>query len=551
MKVFDAVANAFVKEGTSAIFGLLGDGQLSWWSAIAKYPGVRIVEAREEGAGLAMAEGWAKATGKIGVCSVTHGPGLARLGLSLIAATRSRTPIVVYTSKTAFNNEREGQFLNQDRFVSGSEAGYIEVLTPGFAEDAVRQAFYRARVESRPVVLCIPLDIQGKECDSDGDEYQTSASMIAGPQRIRPDPDRLHAAVKIIAESKKPVVVLGRGAMEPQARQAADRLAKRIGALIATTLLAKGVLGESEYHAGVSGMLSTRPAMQLFEEADCVIAIGAGLNARTIQAGYLYPNARVIHIDIAPHLLMGNDRSADCYIQGDAAMTTQEIDEMLAQKGVAKEGYRTAAVRNVLRGADRDPAEFEIEPGTVDPREAVRVLDDKLPSTVGLVTGSAHNFSFPVWHMKKPRPLQVCVSSFTGVGQVLANAIGVGVAVDEPLVAVDGDGSAMQNIQELDTAARLGLKLLYFIMNDEAYGAEYHKLRAKGRNGNLAVVRSPDLGAVGRAFGCRGRLARTLEDVAAGVDEFLAGDGPMVLDVRVSRNVISIPYRRVHFGQDV
>ncbi len=289
MKVFDAVANAFVKEGTSTIFGLLGDGQLSWWSAIAKHPGIQIVDAREEGAGLAMAEGWAKATGKIGVCSVTHGPGLARLGLSLIAATRSRTPIVVHTSKTTFNSEREGQFLNQDRFVGASEAGYIEVLTPSFAENAVRQAFYRARLESRPVVLCIPLDIQGMECDSDGDEYETSATIFAGQQRIRPDLDRLDAAVKIIAGSKRPVVLLGRGAMEPQARQAADRLAKRIGALIATTLVAKGVLGESEYHAGVSGQLSTRAVMQLFEEADCVIAIGAGMNARTIQGGYLYP----------------------------------------------------------------------------------------------------------------------------------------------------------------------------------------------------------------------------------------------------------------------
>ena len=146
MKVYDAVANAFVKEGTSAVFGLLGSAQITWWSSIAKHPGVQIVDAREEGAGLAMAEGWARATGKVGVCSVTQGPGLARLSLSLIAATRCRTPIVVYTSKTGFNNERASQFLNQEKFVSAAEAGYIEVLTPGFAENAVQQAFYRARL---------------------------------------------------------------------------------------------------------------------------------------------------------------------------------------------------------------------------------------------------------------------------------------------------------------------------------------------------------------------------------------------------------------------
>jgi thiamine pyrophosphate-dependent acetolactate synthase large subunit-like protein len=134
---------------------------------------------------------------------------------------------------------------------------------------------------------------------------------------------------------------------------------------------------------------------------------------------------------------------------------------------------------------------------------------------------------------------------------VLGNAIGAAVASKDPVVAVDGDGSALQNIQELDTAARLGVKLLYFIVNDEAYGAEFHKLRAKGLDGNLSAVPTPDLGALARAFGCRGRQARTLDEVAAGIDEFLAGEGPMVLDVRISRNVISIPYRRLHFGQDV
>ena len=551
MKVFEAVANAFVKEGTTAVFGLLGDGQMNWWPTMARHPGVKIIDVREEGAALAMAEGWAKATGKVGVCSVTHGPGLARTGCSLICASRSRTPIVVYTGKTSFNNETAGQYLNQERFVTASEAGYIEVLTPSYAENAVRQAFYRAKLESRPYVLCLPQNVQNKEIDSEGDEYQTSASLFAGQQRIRPDLDCLHAAVKIIAQSKRPVIIVGRGAMDPEATQAAERLAKRIGALIATSLLAKGTLGESEFHAGISGMFSTRPVIKLFEEADCVIAMGASLNPRTIEGGYLYPHARIIQIDVVPHVLMGNDRGADCYVQGDAAITVREIDDLLAQQGISREGYRTAAVRSVLRDADRDPAEFEIEPGTVDPREAARMIDHKLPSEVALVTGSAHNFTVSTFLLKKPRALQVCVNSFTGVGQVLANAIGVAVAVNGPVATTEGDGSAMQNIQELDTAARLGVKLLYIVMNDQAYGAEYHKLNAMGYDGNLSAVPTPDFGAVGRVFGCRGRIARTVEEIAAGIDEFMAGTGPMVLDVRISRNVISIPHRRMHHAKDV
>jgi len=551
MKVYDAVANAFVKEGGTTVFGLLGDGQLTWWTSMAKHPGVRLIDAREEGSGMAMAEGYARASGKVGVCSVTHGPGLARLSLSLIAAARSHTPVVVHTATTTWNDEGETQYLNQDRFVAAAECGYIEVMRPNYAEEAVRQAFYRARRESRPIVLSIPVDVQGKECDSEGEDYVVSAALGGAQQRIRPALDRVQEAVKLISAAKRPVILLGRGAKDPQALEAADRLAKRLGALIATTFYAKGALNDSEWYVGVSGLFATRAALGLFQDADCVIAVGAGMNIRTMGGGYTYPNARIVHVDVQQHVLLGTERGADCYVQGDAWETMQEFEAVLGKQGVQRDGYRMATTKNALRGAFRDPGEFEIEPGTVDIREVLTVLDDKLPSEVGLVTGSAHNFAFPVWHMQKPRALQVSVTSFTGVGQVIGNAIGVAMGSKEPVCAVDGDGSALQNIQELDTAGRLGVKLLYCIVNDEAYGAEYHKLRAKGLDGNLSAVPTPDFGALARVFGCRGRQVRTLEEMAAGVDEFMAGDGPMVLDVRISRNVISIPYRRVHYGQDV
>ena len=340
MKVYEAAAHAFMKEGTSTIFGLLGDGNMSWSLAMSKYPGVRIIDARHEGAALSMAEGFARATGKVGVCSVTHGPGVSRMTTSLIAATRSHKSVVAYTSRSAFNNERINQHLDQERLVGATGAGYIEVLSPSYAENAVRQAFFRAKVESRPIVLCFPMDIQDKECESDGEDYQPSAALFAGQQRIRAAEDRLNEAVKLIAKSKKPVVLVGEGAMRSGALEAADCLAQRIGALIATTLLAKGVLRDCEYNAGIAGLFSTRTAMKLFEEADCVIAIGASLNPHTLEGGYLFsPDARIVQIDVAPIILMGNDQVADCYVQGDAEVTTRAIDEMLAHERISQEGF--------------------------------------------------------------------------------------------------------------------------------------------------------------------------------------------------------------------
>ena len=109
----------------------------------------------------------------------------------------------------------------------------------------------------------------------------------------------------------------------------------------------------------------------------------------------------------------------------------------------------------------------------------------------------------------------------------------------------------MQNIQELDTAARLGIRLLYVVFNDDAYGAEFHKLKTKKLDHNLSAVRSPDFAAVAKGFGCAGRTAKSNADVESAIKEFLAGKGPMVIDVKTSRNVVSIPYRRMHLNEDV
>ncbi len=553
MKVYQAVANAFVKEGATTVFGLMGDGNMSWAAAMSAMPGVRMIDVRDEGAALSMAEGWARAAGRVGVCNVTHGPGITRMTTSLVASSKARVPIVVYTSRTHFNNEWQNQSLNQDRLVSATGAGYIEVLSPAFAEDAVRQAFHQARTQRRPVVLAYPMNVQDANIDSDGDDYQPSSTLFAGQQRIKPADEQLAQAVKIISASKKPVMIIGEGAVQSGAVDVAERLARRIGALTATSLVAKntmGALGGGEFHAGISGLFSTRAVMGLFEEADCVIAVGASLNPHTIEGGLLYPKARIVHINTEPVVLMGNDRVADCYVQGDAQVTVQAIDDELSQLFVSKENFRTSAVKKMLRNADRDPAEYEIEAGTVDPREASRIIDEMLPSDVGVAIGVGHSFAFPVMIMKKPRMMHAFVNGFGCIGQTLPTAIGMAVALGKPFALIEGDGGAMQNIQELDTASRLGLKLLFIVLNDEGLGAEYHKLKASGFDANLAGVRSPDFGAVARGFGCRGRVARTLDELGAGIAEFLQGNGPMVLDVRISRNVVNITYRRMFYGED-
>jgi thiamine pyrophosphate-dependent acetolactate synthase large subunit-like protein len=552
MKVSDALASAFVKEGATTIFGLMGNGNMYWWHALDQHPDVAIYETRHEGTALTMAEGWARATGQPGICTVTQGPGLSQLATALIVAARARVPIVVFAGETALNDPQGVQKFDQAKFVDASEAGFVPIWKASEAEEAVRTAFYRARLESRPIVLNAPMDIQAEEYEGDIDEYQPSSTLLPGRQRIQPDPELLREAARVIANSKKPVIVVGQGAAAATAGDAIMRLADRIGALLATTLPMKGWLGESEYHVGVSGLYATRTAIDLFADADLVIGVGASLNHYTTEHGYIFPNARYVQIDVKPSIVMGTGKRADHYVQGDAKLTLELLEHQLSEQGVSSTGYHTAETRAMLAEYDPDPREFALEPDTVDPRQVASILDDVLPSDVGVVHGTGHCSGITAIFMRKPRKLTWAINSFGCIGQAVPTAIGAAVALKgTPLAVVDGDASTLMHISELETAARLGIKLLIAVFNDEALGAEYQKLVSKNMDARASTIPTPDLGAVARAFGCRGVQARTLDDVKAGVDEFMAGNGPMLLDIRVSRSVISVPYSRLWFGVDV
>jgi thiamine pyrophosphate-dependent acetolactate synthase large subunit-like protein len=552
MKVYEALANAFVKEGTTTIFGLMGNGNMYWWHTLDQHPDVTVHETRHEGTALTMAEGWARATGQPGICTVTQGPGLTQLGTALTVAVRAKIPMVVFAGDTALSEHDSVQQLDQAKFVDATGAGFVPIWTPAGAEDAVRQAFYQARTESRPIVLNAPMDVQAANFDGEPDEYEPSTTLLPGLQRVQPDPERLRDALKVIAESKKPVIVAGLGAAKADAGEAVTKLADRIGALLATSLPMKGWLGDSDYHVGISGLYATKTAIDLFSEADVVIGVGASLNHYTTEHGYIFPNARYVQIDLRPSIVMGNGKRADYYLQGDAKLTVEMLEQQLADQGIANTGYRTAEVRGMLAEYDPDPREFTLDPGTVDPRRAATIIDNGLPKEVGVIHGTGHCSGITNIFMNKPRQLTWAINTFGCIGQAVPTAIGAAVALDgKPLAVVEGDAGTLMHMSELDTAARLGIKLLIAVFNDEALGAEYQKFASKKMETRASEITTPDLGAIARAFGCRGMQARTLDEVQAGVDEFMAGDGPMVLDIRVSRSVVSVPYSRLWFGEDV
>ena len=548
MKVYQRLAHAFKAEGASHIFGLMGDGNMYWMHELDKI-GVKALEVRHEGAGLGMADGWARVTRTPGIATATCGPGVSQLATALLTASRAESPLVAFVGEHPTNDDEYNQRLDQSRFAAACETGFVRLNTPDGADDAVRKAFYLAKLESRPIMLSAPMDIQQKEFDDD-EPYRPSSTLM--PSRtVRPDPANLEQAAEIVAGSRKPVIIVGRGAKWSGAGEAVLKLAERAGALILTTLMTKTWLAEDEFHLGISGTYATRTAMQLCEEADCVIAIGASLNRYTTEHGYLYPNAKFVHIDSKPHVMMSGGRAAECYVQADARAGVEALESLLAKRAFKQTGYRTGEVRERLANAWDDRRQYTIEPGSVDPREVILALDEAVPENINLFTGSGATAGFSNILFRRQRPL-VLPSHFYGcIGQMMPAAMGGVTALgNKPAILVDGDASVMMHLAEFDTMVRYEMPLLIIVMNNQMLGAEYYKLDAHKMNSALSCIATPDLGAVATGFGGRGKLVRSIPELRAAVAEWVAKPGPMMIDVRIATNVITLPYRRIHYGLD-
>lgn len=550
MRLINRVAQALVAEGVTDVFGMMGHSTKYLYHALHQ-EGVNLIDVRHEGFAMYMADGYARSTGRIGVCSSVEGPGLAQFATPLLTASRARSPVIALVSECAVTDTENVHRMDQARFVEACESSYLSVPNAAMVDDVVREAFIRARRESRPIVLSVRDDLQTEEVDGD-EPYVPSTAIMPGRQRIRPDADSVNLAADIIAQSRKPVIIAGRGAILSGAEDAVLKLSNRIGALIGTSLRGRNFLADAEYQVGISGLYGTRTSFQLFEEADCVIAIGATMNRYTTSEGLAFANARIVHIDTTPQITVGAGRKTDCFLNADARAGIEALEQELASRSVQNVGFHTPEVRAQLAANYDDPRSFDIAPGEVDPREVCRMLNDIVPGDIPLATAGGAAGGFTHTLLKRRRPFVLSGHYFGTTGQMLPVALGASIANGKkPMLLLDGDAGMMMVINDFDTAVRYNIPVLGIVLNDQALGIEYQMMVAHELEEDLATVPSPDMGAIAVAMGGRGRLARSVEDVRSAVEEWLANPGPMIVDVRISRNVLPIPMARMLYAEDV
>jgi len=540
--IYEALAEAFAAEGVDTHFTLMGDGNMHWAAAMKNLDGMATLAVRHEHCACAMAMGYHLASGKVGVASVTCGPGFTQIATALTVASRGRIPLVVFAGEAPINARWYNQAFDQPPLAAATGAHYISAHSPQRMYQYVREAFYVARHERKPVVLAVPYDLQKQPLPNLGD-YQPSSTVLPRVEPMPPSPRQVDELVDKLTRAQCPIVLAGRGVMRSGAQKEVEELAERSGALLATTLLARGMFDHNPFSLGIAGGFARDIAVEVGARADLVVAIGTSLNYYTVDGGNMFPKAEVAQIDVEPLGLRNGLKAADLYLRADAKLAVVEVLKKLRAGGAAR--IRSDELARRIREEPADGAEFAIEPGLLDPRRAIEALDRVIPKDYDSVSGSGHQSYFhSVMRGRKPENYHA-IREFGAIGNGISLAIGVAAGKrNGKVVLFDGDGSFLMHVQELETVKRHDLKLLFCILNDGAYGSEIHKLRADGVDASGAIFGRTDLAAIAKGFGLRGTNVADVAQFKPLFDAYAAQDTAEVWNIHVSDRVVSPSTRR-------
>ncbi|MGH2867994.1 MAG: thiamine pyrophosphate-binding protein [Solirubrobacteraceae bacterium] len=532
------VAAQAAQAGPPDAFGILGSGNLVVTNALCA-GGVRFHHARHEGGAICMADGYARVSGRVGMCSVHQGPGLTNAITGLTEAVKSRTPILVLAGETPAAALTSNFRIDQHGLVESVGAIAERVHSAATAADDAQRAYHRALTERRPVVLMLPIDIQAQPPEAT-EPATPSAPELDSP---RPTSEAVSALADLLQQAQTPVIVAGRGAVLADAGEELERLGAVIGALLATSAPANGLFAGLPYALGISGGFATPLAAELLPQADVVLVVGASLNPWTTRHGELIgPHAKVAQIDSEASAI-SRHRPTDLALLGDAKATAMALTQELHQRGHHNPGWRTRERQQEI-GAQRWRDEPYEDGGTedfIDPRTLSRAVDELLPRDRAVAVDSGHFLGYPAMFLGVPDARAwVFPNGFQAVGLGLGNAIGAAVArPDRPTVAAIGDGGAFMALAELETAARLKLKLLVLIYDDAAYGAEVHHFAPLGHDVSRVKFPAADLAAFATAAGARAATIRTSQTLHDTIPEWLAEPEPrpLVLDAKVNPDI--------------
>ena len=543
-----AIIASLEAEGVDTIFGYPGGQAIKIYDALYDSKQIHHVLARHEQGATHMADGYARATGKVGVVLVTSGPGATNTVTGIATAYMDSIPMVVITGQVTRG------VIGTDSFQESDIVGItMPVVKHSFLLQSTddltrtfREAFYIASTgRPGPVLIDIPSDLSGAEMVF---HYPDSVNLPSYKPTYRGNARQVKQAAELIQKVKRPLLYAGGGIVTSHACAELTELAERMQIPVVTTLMGKGAMRCSNpLNLGPVGMHGSKYANMAVTECDLLIAVGARFSDRvTGKVSEFAPHAKVIHIDIDPAEI-GKIINPVVPIVGDAKVVLAAINERLA-KADAQPIDRTW-VDDVFSWRERWPfytSDFSDYPNAIAPEVVLRKLSQKLDPEASIVTTEVGQHQ--MWaHQNIHREHARTFISSGGLGTMgfgFPAAIGAKIGCPESeVVCVAGDGSFQMNSQEMATAKINDVPIKVLIIDNRALGMvhQWQSLFYNKRYSFTELADNPDFVKLADAYGWRARRVEKPEDVDAALDEMLASKEPYLLDVMIPRDQTVYP----------
>ncbi|MEP1092071.1 MAG: thiamine pyrophosphate-binding protein [Rhizobiaceae bacterium] len=525
--VFRSIAKGVLNHDVDTMFGLMGDANLFMVDDYVRNCGGTFVPVAHEGSAVLMALTYSKFAQTVGVATVTHGPGFTNCITALTEGVRARTPMVLLCGDTPVSTPQNLQNIDQRELAKAAGAGFHQLRQPETTTEDLANAFHRARVEKRPIVLNMPVDFMWQEID-----HKKIVYPVFGDPALVTEGDNLDQAIGMIASARRPVILGGAGAIG--AEEKLISLADRLEAPLATTLKAKSMFKGHPYNMDIFGTLSAPAVYETIDKCDCVVAFGASLHHFTTDNGKLLTGKRVVLINNDVRETARNFHP-DAAIIADAGLTADNIIYWLNEAEIPPSGF-TRELDSKTLAAHPNPRRKSPKTGTVDFVQALELLETALPPN-RILTTDGGRFMTEVWcRISAPDARSfLATTNFGSIGVGLQSAIGAGFAVpDRPVVLFTGDGGFMMGgINEFNTAVRLNQDLITIVCNDSAYGAEHIQFVDRDMNPGLAQFEWPSFAHIATALGGRGILVDSEQQLETAINAINQRDGPLLIELKL------------------
>lgn len=523
--------DALIREGVVYVFGIPGGAVLPLFDALYESPIKFILTRHEQGAGHA-ADGYARATGKVGVCVVTSGPGATNLTTAIATAYMDSIPMVAITGQV------KTFLIGNDAFQEADIIGITRPVTKHsyLVRDVkelartVKEAFYIANTGRRgPVLIDLPVDVTMDKCE---DIIPTEVDLPGYKPTYEGNIRQIKNAADVINSSRQTVVYAGGGIIASDSAQELLELAEKGNLPVTTTLMGLGGFPEDhKFSLGMLGMHGTAYANFAVTESDVLVAIGARFDDRiTGKLDEFAPNAKIIHIDIDPASISKSIK-VNIPIVGDAKLILQELNKHI------RFNERKEWFDKIKSWKENNPLSYKCEGSVIKPQYVIEQICDVGRDNIIITTEVGQNQMWTAQYFTFTKPRTFLSSGGLGtMGYGFPAAIGAQLGCpDKIVVDIAGDGSIQMNIQELSTAARLNIPVKVAILNNGYLGMvrQWQELFYDKRYSNVTLNGNPDFVKLAEAYGAVGFLVEKKEDVRPTIEKAFSIKKPVLMDFRI------------------